>query len=299
MHLTYGEFTHVERAIETLHGILSGIASDYKLSDMELVRLHQWLNLHESLQWCDVFKEARELIAAMLEDDVIDLDERNEFIEWCQKWIDHESPYEITLTQAVRRLHGFIHAIACDGEITDTEIVDLNDWIQDFNHVRTYWPFSETFSLLEKILADGTIEDSERVEFSRFCEGFIERPVKDISITDTFSESWMQSTSPILQTIAHICEPDVRINIRDHTFCFTGIARSGKRKVLHKMISDRGGIPIKSVTVKLDYLVIGAQSQPCWTFATYGRKIESAMNNKYKRGNPNIVHEDILISQLT
>lgn len=43
------------------------------------------------------------------------------------------------------------------------------------------------------------------------------------------------------------------------------------------MVTRLGGRPVEHVSEKLDYLVIGANSNPCWVYASYGRKVEAVM----------------------
>lgn len=43
---------------------------------------------------------------------------------------------------------------------------------------------------------------------------------------------------------------------------------------------------------KLNYLVIGAEGNPCWAFACYGRKVEKAVELRKKGVRVVIVHEN-------
>jgi hypothetical protein len=62
-------------------------------------------------------------------------------------------------------------------------------------------------------------------------------------------------------------------------------------------VKELEGIPYKSVVMKLDYLVIGAQSSPAWAYSTYGRKIERAIELRDRGIDIIILHEDDFISQ--
>jgi len=42
----------------------------------------------------------------------------------------------------------------------------------------------------------------------------------------------------------------------------------------------------------VDYLVIGFDSSPCWTFACYGRKVEQVVELQKKGFKIQIVHEN-------
>ena len=65
------------------------------------------------------------------------------------------------------------------------------------------------------------------------------------------------------------------------------------------MVKKLDGIPLNNPIVQLDYLVIGAQSSPCWAYSTYGRKIEAVIANREKGAETLILHEDDFIGQAT
>ena len=44
-----------------------------------------------------------------------------------------------------------------------------------------------------------------------------------------------------------------------------------------RIVSSLGGKPLKQVTKKLHYLIIGTFIEPSWANTTYGRKIETAV----------------------
>ena len=50
------------------------------------------------------------------------------------------------------------------------------------------------------------------------------------------------------------------------------------------MVRKLDGIPKNNAVAQLDYLVVGAQSSPCWAYSTYGRKIEAVIENREKGG---------------
>jgi NAD-dependent DNA ligase len=108
-----------------------------------------------------------------------------------------------------------------------------------------------------------------------------------------------------LQTLAaatHVTElayDDVTsIDYLKARFCLTGDFVFGTRTRCEGAIKSRGGIPGKSVTKALRYLVVGSLGSPEWKHGSFGGKIEKAM--QYKRdGCPIlIVHEQCWTSSL-
>jgi hypothetical protein len=53
-----------------------------------------------------------------------------------------------------------------------------------------------------------------------------------------------------------------------------------------------GGEFVSSVTAKVKYLVIGAEGNPCWTYACYGRKVEKAVELRKSGVRLLIIHEN-------
>jgi len=74
--------------------------------------------------------------------------------------------------------------------------------------------------------------------------------------------------------------------------------KNGRRKDIQDIVISKGGIPVERVTKTLDYLVIGALSNPCWAYSTYGRKIDSAMSMNRNGASIAIVHEDDVMRML-
>ena len=63
------------------------------------------------------------------------------------------------------------------------------------------------------------------------------------------------------------------------------------RKELTLTLEGVGGRVSKSITKKTDYLIVGADGSPCWTFSCYGRKVEQAVIARQSGSPILIVHE--------
>lgn len=272
--------TDVARATETLRGIVAGISCDYQLSDEEVAGLYDWLDMHANLLSRKPFSELRQLLKKSLADQVLDEDEREEILEWCQQFSDQSSAPMVTITDGIRRLHGFLQGIIIDGVVSKNEVLDLADWLRDYEALREHWPFDDVWGLVERILEDKTVTEEECTELRDFCLQFCEVPVDRHLVQDTAGENWMQSEAPVVLSIEAIYDKIPALTPGGHTFCFTGCAATGSRKDLKKKAEAAGGIVRKDVTTDLDYLVIGALSQPAWVYSTYGRKIEKALAQK-------------------
>lgn len=272
------QVVNVERAMQSLAGIAQGIALDYEVSDAEVGVLTEWLSLHSALLNRQPFKDLADLVARVLEDGKIDDDERDEILDWCQRFSSHESVAVKTTTDALRRLHGVLHGIAADGEVTAQEVVDLGDWLQDHHELIDIWPFCDLHELLDRVLADGVVDDDERAQVLAFCQPFVERAAD------------AGHDGAIGHSLTSICEHGEEISFVGKTFSLTGKAAK-VRKHLHAAIVERGGIAVENVSQRLDYLVIGSLSQPAWAYAAYGRKIEEVIQLRRSGVRIAIVHE--------
>ena len=211
-----------------------------------------------------------------------------------------DEPRPPILTEFIRRFHGILHGIALDRKITEDEVTGLNDWLLDNEDLRGHWPFNDAFVLVDRILDDGVVTEEEKTEFMEFCRNFSEEPIAYPEIHDEeYLKAFMISDSPICQPITYICDREAKIIFVGRSFCFTGPARSGPRKQFREIVERLGGTFRNTVVKNLDYLVIGAQSSPCWYYTTYGKKIETVMTEREKGRKTIILFEDDFVFQAT
>ena len=92
-------------------------------------------------------------------------------------------------------------------------------------------------------------------------------------------------------TISGICTVDPNINFTDKVFCFTGLSKRATRSDIEKQIKALGGVFSNNVTKSTDYLIVGDGGNPCWAFACYGRKVETAVGLRKQGHQISLVHE--------
>jgi hypothetical protein len=273
--------TYISRSIERLHGILYGISIDNCITDKEIIALKYWLEEHKPLHDVEPFFGLVDLLDDILEDNVIDDDEREMLLGWCKENMKDHGFLE-GFTPVIHHLHGILSGIISDDELNTDEITGLKTWLMSFEELKNWWPFNDLIKIVERVLADGSINETEKNDLKAFFLDFQEQVIESPTIHD--AEYWenrhMINLSPIFKSVSNICDKKVRIVFPKKTFCFTGPAASGSRKKLFNLVTESGGIPCKNPIIDLDYLVIGAQSSPAWVYSTYGRKIELVMNRK-------------------
>lgn len=174
--------------------------------------------------------------------------------------------------KAINTLYGLIMGVCADNKITDEEIHFLNLWLlnnESFTHI---FPLNVVKNRINDILADGIITQDERDNFQHLLTTII---------GGTFQESGLAGG---LSTLYNADEPNV-ISFIGTKFCLTGAFATGTRNTCEQIITDLGGIPLRSVTKTLDYLIIGALASRDWIGSSHGRKIEKAMEYK-EQGHP-------------
>lgn len=70
-------------------------------------------------------------------------------------------------------LHGLLVGFSVDGEINDVEIAKLREWLDLHKRWRDVEPFKAAHELIDRILADGVVEEHERDELLDWCGCFI------------------------------------------------------------------------------------------------------------------------------
>lgn len=274
----------IDRAIHMLEGILRGIAIDSLIAPEEVEELKAWCNDNRQFIGSAPFKELIPEIEAALADERIDSEEQADILWLCSNFRAGSIYYD-EITADMQRLHGILHGVLADGKLTDSEIRELGFWIDEQDHLKGCYPYDEIESLLLEVLKDGEIDDKERKMLISFFENFF---------TYSLSKRIQKAANleiPKIQKLTGICAVCPELTFVERTFCFTGGSARAKRASIAKIIEDLGGNFSKSVTSGIHYLVIGANGNPAWAFACYGRKVEQAVDLRRRGSALILVHE--------
>ena len=282
---SYRKYTgksEAHKAFNSLRGIIQGIAIDGQVNQKEIVELERWCEKHEFLAAKNPFNDLITNIQVIISDQEVTEEEIKD-MEWmCDKFADGFGYYD-AYTSDLQILQGICHGILADGVVQDHEIVELEKWLSENDHLATYYPYDEIFSLISKVLADGKVEESEKQLLMRYFNEFV-------SLTDQeLQEQIAEAVKPI--PIGGICTKVSGIRFTDQQFCFTGASSRGSRSQIAALIEKYGGKCVNSVSKQTNYLIVGDDGNPCWAFACYGRKVEKAISLR-KEGVPIlIIHE--------
>jgi NAD-dependent DNA ligase len=271
-----------DKAINTLHGILIGIAADRIVKEREQARLLTWLEEHREFQNKRPFVEIIEALNQAIADGQIDPAEQEDLIWLCEKF-NNPAKYFDEATSEIQKLHGIVDGITSDGVISIEEIKSLRRWMLEHEHLSGLWPFDEIDALTMQVLADGKINREEHELLMYFFEDFVSKPGSRAVDAVTVS------TPPL---IVGVCAATPEILFADRFFCFTGKSKKSSREEIRELVEKVGASFSSDVSKKLDYLIIGADGNPCWTYSCYGRKVERAVELRQQGHKLLIVHEN-------
>jgi len=135
------------------------------------------------------------------------------------------------------------------------------------------------------MLSDGVLDQNEEGELLKL---FLEVTGGDAARLNAHS----------LSTGLPISQPIPEVTIPGKTLCLTGKFVFGSRDKCRAEIEKRGGQFVETITVELDYLVIGVVGSRDWIHASFGRKIERAVEYREKGYPLAIVAEEHFLKSL-
>jgi hypothetical protein len=280
----YTSLSEMDKAINSLKGILLGIVLDNEVNDAEFKELLSWCEKHNDLITRNPFKSLMQTILEAA-NDIGNRLELMEDVYWlCDRYATDQGLVFYDLATAdLQILQGLCHGILSDGQITDTEVKKLDEWLEHHEHLNTYYPYDEIYTLITNVLADGKIDEGERRRLTAYFNEFVK--LTDEQLTEQIATEISEIK------VNGICTVNPHVLFDGKGFCMTGLFSRGTRKELELEIQNLGGHINSDVTQKTDYLVVGDSGNPCYAFACYGRKVEKAINMRKQGRNMSLIHE--------
>lgn len=278
----YTAKAQADKAINSLKGILLGITLDNEVNAKEINELKKWVSEHNHLINRNPFNEFMTIIEETISNKIPAVETIADLFWLCQKY-EGDNYFYNTVTTDLQTLQGLCHGILADGDISDKEVLDLNTWLVENEHLSNYYPYDEIRSLMLSILSDNKIDDEEKLVLKAYFKQFVNLENKLIQkqIDDeTFDVS-----------ISGLCTSDPNVTFPEKTFCITGVLKRGNRESLQNDIKKLGGIPTDSITKRTDYLIVGDNGNPAWAFSCYGRKVEKALSFRKEGHTIVLIHE--------
>lgn len=272
------------KILESLKGMLSGMAIDGDINTVEFREIANWCKTHSPLRKKIPFSEIIPTIETAMEDNFIDSEEIANIIWLCDKYLQQNKYYD-AITTDIQNLHGLLHGLLSDNRLNRVELSNLQQWLFDTSHLSGTYPYAELDTILPGILKDGQISPEESNMLKAFFSEFA-APLAPTTINQAELAEIRNSTK-----LTGVCATAPEITFSGKIFCLTGKPTKGQKEDLKKQILALNAEYSESVSSKVDYLIVGGNGNPCWAYSCYGRKVEQAMNLR-KSGKPIlIVHE--------
>jgi NAD-dependent DNA ligase len=176
------------------------------------------------------------------------------------------------LNKGIELLLGLVTGMLADGHLNDLEVNFLNTWLTEHADVAAVWPGNVVAKLVNEILADGAVTDSEHARLMKM-------------LTDLTGNDFAQTGAVSAEVITLPLDEHCPVSLRDANLCLTGEFLFGTRAKCEEVAIHAGATSYGTVTKKIAYLVIGTNVSPHWTHTSYGRKIEQAVELQ-QRGHP-------------
>lgn len=180
--------------------------------------------------------------------------------------------------RAIDELIGMARGIVADATVNQKEAEFLRSWMEANISFCEDRIVNQLYCRIHEMLIDGILDDEEMVELFGILREYT-------------GESTLAQPANIAAALP-LCHPAPMVEFPTMSFCLTGKFAYGPRRLCEEVVIDRGGRVEGSVTMSLDYLVIGTFSSTDWAHTSYGRKIEKAVEYRGKNGKPSVISED-------
>ncbi|MEX2469903.1 MAG: BRCT domain-containing protein [Pseudohongiellaceae bacterium] len=273
------------RAFNGLRGILTGIVSDRRLNEKELLFLDAWLQSQKYLaRDADVLRILTR-VGDILAGGQVSPPELAAMLADIERFIDIKADDDLEAKGQIDELKGFLSGVASDGVLNDQEITALSTWLNRHQAIRDSWPASIIIERLDYILEDGIITEDEREDLLQTLQRTTgSDPDGNRFAVEGSTEVWEDRID--------------EVSIKGATFCLTGDFVSGDRGTVETMLRLKGAEISSSVNKAVDYLVIGTLANRDWLYTPHGRKIEKALLARREGADVTIITERTLLKYL-
>lgn len=279
--------SEINKSINTLIGLITGIKLDSEINVSELEEISNWCLLHSSLRTISPFTKIFNLFDAN-NSTLLTSDDIEDILWLCSKILDNSDTNEFDkiITSAIQMLEGLVHGLLSDNILSDKEILQFQQWIENNQILKGTYPYDDLKILLNEILKDETISEDERGILIAYFGKFINTKVS-MNINEGEIKEFQEKHST-----TSIFTENPNIQFVGNSFCLTGDSTKVTKKEFAELIESKGGLNHKNVTLKTTYLVVGDSGSEMWTFSSYGRKVEKALENQ-KKGNGILIISEI------
>lgn len=220
----------LEKAINSLIGLIEGIAIDGVINEAEVNFVNLWLRENAEVRDQHPFTELMPVVEEAIADGVLTEEERLNILWLCRKL--RSTDFIDATTADIQRLHGLMAGIVSDGDINEAELRGISRWLTEHEHMRTCWPYDEVDSLITSVLRDGKIDESERTQLHNFFGEFVALADNRTIVSPQIIPSG---------SFLGLCAVCPEVNFQGKRFAFTGASGKYSRKQFRSVVENLGG----------------------------------------------------------
>lgn len=188
--------------------------------------------------------------------------------------------YYNDLNRSLGALIGIAQGLICDNQLNDSEIGFLQKWLEANDVISTTFPGDVLYSRIQNAIADGVITEEERIHLIDTLQQLVGETLEELTDNTHISSLAIDKVN--------------EISFEGKRFLLTGDFVFGSKQICKQFTERFGGVVSKSKTVskKIDYVVVGGLGSKEWKFGSFGNKIKDAMQLKSEGSSILIIHED-------
>ncbi|MCH7329632.1 BRCT domain-containing protein [Acinetobacter modestus] len=269
-----------DKSINTFLGFLEGVTIDGKINEREIDAILEWYkNMPElnSSQFEMLFKVLSEITTV----DGIGDEEKERFIKVLNLF--NSTEFYKKNTADVQRLHGLLAGLVCDSNLILEELVCLNTWLKDHDHLEEDILYQEIFNALRPLRTKKTLTTAEINSIFKLIARYVDP----------------DHHGQLKKCVDSNDNPDFykgKITLEDAVYCFTGASTRFKKSEWKALVENNGAKFVDDMTLKVNYLVICNKGNSAWAHVSYGRKFEQAKKWQNEGNAIKIITEDDFVA---
>ncbi len=166
--------------------------------------------------------------------------------------------------RAIAEMVGLVQGIVADGRVSAEEAERLAAWTRNHPETALRWPANILALHLTRIFEDGRVDRRERARLRAMLEQLAANPAG-------FAGGFR------LATDLPIPRPEPPVVFEGRTFLFAGEMAYGPVHACEREVQELGGSCLKTVTRRLDYVVIGAIAAQDWAQRAFGAVVDDVV----------------------
>jgi len=261
-------------------GFLQGVVADKRINSTELEALHTYmLDCANHLDYGDVV-DVLDATEDLLDKARLNQADEHDLIGVIDCIIEYQCPEEASQVEKLEEFLGLCSGIVSDDIVKQSEAERLQLWLSQNKEIIEEWPVCDIARRLNAFLDDGVLDTREATDLLDAMKHLV---------GGSFAETGATAIGLPVEVKQHLAQ---KIEFEGKSFCFTGKFFFGNRASCEAITIEMGGSAAKSVTKKLDYLVVGSIASPFWLTSHFGTKIKKVMSMR-DDAFPFLVGEDV------